>query len=59
MIRNLSAMKDTGFDPWLGRSPEERTSYPLQYAFLKNSMNRGVWKAIVHVVVKSQTRLSN
>ena len=28
-----------GFDPWLGRSPEEGNGYPLQYSGLKNSMD--------------------
>ena len=30
---------------------------PLQYSCLENSMDRGAWRAIVHVVTKSQTRL--
>ena len=37
--------------PGLGRSPEERKGYPLQYYGLENSM-----KCIVHGVAKSQTR---
>ena len=45
---------DLGSIPELGRSPGEWNSYPLQYSCLKNSMYRGVWRAIVHGVSKSQ-----
>ena len=45
---------DLGLIPGLGRSPVEGNGYPLQYSGLENSMN-----CIVHVVAKSQTRLSN
>ena len=34
-------------------------STPLQYSCLENPMDRGAWKAAVHGVTKSQTRLSN
>ena len=40
--------------PGLGRSPGERTCYPLQYSGLENSMD-----CIVHGVAKSQTQLSD
>ena len=45
--------------PGLGRSPGERNGSPLQCSGLENSMDRGVWEAIVHGVTKSQTRLSD
>ena len=32
---------------------------PLQYSCLENPMDGGAWKAAVHGVMKSQTRLSN
>ena len=32
---------DLGLIPGLGRSPEERNGYPLQYSGLQNSMDRG------------------
>ena len=41
--------------PGLGRSPGEGNGNPLQYSCLGNSMARGAWQAIVHVVAKSQT----
>ena len=31
---------DMGSIPGLGRSPEERNGYPLQYSCLENSMDR-------------------
>ena len=43
----------------LGRSPEEKNGYPLQYSCLKNSMDRGAWQATVHGAPRSRTRLSN
>ena len=50
---------DPGLIPGLGRSPEERNGYPLQYSCLENSMDRGAWQATVYGVTKSQTQLSN
>ena len=32
---------------------------PLQYSCLKNPMDRGAWKAVVHGITKGQTRLSD
>ena len=32
---------------------------PLQYSYLENSLHRGAWRATVHQVAKSQTRLSS
>ena len=50
---------DKGWIPGLGRYPGEGNGKPLQYACLENSMDRGAWRATVHGVAKSQTRLSN
>ena len=41
--------------PGYRRSPEEGNGYPLLYSCLKNSMDRGAWRAIVNVVAKGQT----
>ena len=49
---------DAGSIPGLGRSPEERNDNSLQYSCLKNPMDRGDWRATVHGVVQSRTRLS-
>ena len=50
---------DTGLTPGLGSSPREENDNPLQYSCLVNSMDRGVWRAIVHGIAKSQTWLSD
>ena len=38
---------DLGSIPVWERSPE-RNGYPLQYSWLKNSMDREAWQAAVH-----------
>ena len=40
-------------------SPGEGNVYLLQYACLENPVDRGAWRATVHQVTKSQTRLSD
>ena len=45
--------------PGLGRSPGGGHGNPLWYSRLENSMDRGLWWAIVHGVAKSQVLLSN
>ena len=37
----------------------EGNGTPLQYSCLENPIDGGAWKAVVHGVAKSQTRLSN
>ena len=48
---------DLGSIPGLGISPEEGNGYLVKYSCLENPMDRGAWRATVHGVVKSQTRL--
>ena len=43
---------DLGSNPGSGRSPGEGNGNPLQYACLKNPMDRGAWWARVHGVAK-------
>ena len=50
---------DVGSIPGLGRSPGGGNGNPFQYSYLGNPMDRGAWRAIVHGVAKSHTRLSN
>ena len=50
---------DPGSIPGLGRAPREGNGNPLQYYSLENPMDRGAWKATVHGVAKSWTRLSD
>ena len=45
---------DLGSIPGLGRSLGEGNGNPLRYLCLENPMDRGVWQAIVHGVVKSR-----
>ena len=63
VIKNLPAnardTKDMGSIPELGRSPGVRNGNPFQYSCLENSMDRGVWWAIVHGATKSQTQLND
>ena len=40
---------DLGSIPGSGRSPGEGNGYPLQYSYLKNSVDRGAWQAPVYV----------
>ena len=51
--------EDPGLIPGLGRSPREENGYPPQYSCLENLMERGAWRATVHRVTKSWTRLSD
>ena len=50
---------DTGLIPGSGRSPGRGNGNLLQYSCLRNPMDRGAWRATVHGVAKSQTRLSD
>ena len=45
--------------PGLGRSPREGNGYSLQYSCLEKSTDRGAWRATLHGVTKSWTRLSD
>ena len=50
--------KRHGFDPrGLEDSPGEVNGNPLQYSCLENLMDRGAWRATVHGVTNSRTRL--
>ena len=51
--------RDLGSIPGLGRSPKGGNGYLLQYSYLENPMDTGAWKAILHGMAKSQTRLSD
>ena len=50
---------DLGSIPGLRRSLGEGNGYPLQFSGLENPMDRGTWRATVHGVAKSWTRLSD
>ena len=55
---NAGDTGDMGSIPELTRSPRGGSGNPLQYSCLGNSMDRGAWRARVHGVAKSWTRLS-
>ena len=53
---NAGDIRDVGSIPDLGRSPGGRHGNPLQ-SCLENPMDRGAWRATVHRVTKSLTKL--
>ena len=56
MVKNLPAIAgDAGLIPGSGRSPGGGNGNPLQYSCLGNLMDRGAWRATVHVVAESDT----
>ena len=56
MVKNLPAMWETWVQSLSGEDPLEK-EMALQYFCLGNPTDRGAWRAIVHGVAKSQTRL--
>ena len=58
MVKHLPAMQETQVQS-LGQedSPGEGNGTPLQYSCLENSMVGRDWRATVHGVAKSPTRL--
>ena len=59
MVNYLPATQETKVRSLGQENPLEKgMAYPLQYFCLENSMDQGAWRATVHEVTKSQTRLS-
>ena len=54
---NAGDIRDLGSIPGSGRSPRGEHGNPLQYSCLENPMGRGAWRATVHQVTDSWTRL--
>ena len=54
---NAANVREVGSIPLWGRSPREGNGNPLQYSCLENSLDRGLWRATVHGVAKSQYEL--
>ena len=50
-------IRDAGSIPAFRRSPGEGNGYPLQYSCLDNPMDRGAWRATIHVISNSWTWL--
>ena len=60
MVKNLLLNTgDAGSIPGSGRFPGGGNGKPLQYSCLEDPMDKGAWKATVHGVAKSWTRLSD
>ena len=58
-VKNLPAMQETWVTSLSQKDILEKANGKLlQYSCLGNPMDRGVWRATVHGVAKSQTRLS-
>ena len=70
LVKNPSAsagdVGEAGLITWSGRCPDQedpssswrRAWDPLQSSCLENPMDRGAWRATVHGITNSQTRLS-
>ena len=57
-VKNLPGMLQTWVWSLGWEDPLEKgIHYPLQYSCLENSIDKGAWRATVHGVTKSQTRL--
>ena len=54
---NAGDLRDVGLIPGSGRSPGGGHSNSLQYSCLENRLGMGAWRATVHSVPKSWTRL--
>ena len=54
---NPGDVRGGGLIPGRGRSHEGEHGNPLQFYCLENPMDRGAWRATVHGVIKSRTRL--
>ena len=52
---NVGDVRDVDLILQLGGSPGGRHGNPLQYSCLENPMDKGVWRALVPGVAKSQT----
>ena len=61
MVKNLSAsagdVRDAVLTPGSRRYLGGGHDNPIQYSCLENPMDRGAWRATVHRVTKSRTRL--
>jgi len=61
VVKNLPAsagdIREVGSIPGSARSPGGGHGNPLQYSCLENPMDREAWRATVHGVAQSQTRL--
>ena len=52
MVKNPPAMQEIVSIPVSGKSPGGGHGNPLQYFFLENPMDRGVFQAVIYGVLK-------
>ena len=57
LLTSAGDVSDACSIPGSERFPGGGHGNPLQYSCLENPMDRGVWQATVHRVLRSQTRL--
>ena len=57
LVKNLPAMEECEFDPWVVKIPWRRKWQPTEYCCRANPMDRGAWWATVHGL-QSWTQLS-
>ena len=50
---NAGHTRDAGFIPGLGRSPGVGNGKLFQYSCMENSIDRGIWQALVHLTSSS------
>ena len=55
MVKCLPAMRETGFNPWVGKIPWRRVWHPPTILSWRIPVDRGAWWATVHGVTKSET----
>ena len=55
---NEGDIRDVGLTPGSGSSPRGGHGNPLQYSYMENPMDRGVWQAAVPGVAENQTQVS-
>ena len=56
-LHNTGKVRDLGSIPGSRRSPGKGNGNPFHYFCLENSVDSGAWRATVHRVAQSQTRL--
>ena len=52
LVKNLLQFRRPGFDPWVGKIPWRRAWQPTPVFLPGESMDRGVWRAIVHGIAQ-------
>ena len=46
-------IRDSGFSPWVGKTPWRRAEQPTPVFLLENPMDRGLWRATVYRISES------